>query len=308
MAIPLELLKMTESRGLGISVYGGPGLKKTHQAHELPPPILHLDIGEGGTGSLLPWIRRKRNSDSQQWISYTQEEREQALAMVREDLRKAVKVRPAPLIDLIHFDNSRYEAYDELAAVIANFDDNFYSSLCCDSLQEFSWTTQTRAKGAGGNDKMMNEVAFSWSGAQERAMMQLRRLRNLRDKGIFIYLVGSEDISKDYVRSPFEKKADRNAPAPEAYSIRGTVNMPGKLAEGLAHIPDLLFRVRLMNGEPIWVTQPEALPGGEAHWDAKDRYGRLNKHEFASFRNVFKKLYGEEIAGQIYATGRSKLD
>lgn len=302
MAIPSSLLSATDSRAPGVAVYGGAGLKKTNAIATLPPPILHLDIGEGGSASVLPWIARRRDSSTKTWTTYTPEQREGFLKLLDEDTAKARHLKSCgAYIDVVHFDNTRYDAYEELAGVIGNLDTSYYNSVVVDSLQELSVQTQTKAKGNGENAfmRLMTDVPFGWVAAQERAFQALRRLRNYRDGGIFVYLIGSEAIAKDYVKNPMAKQ-EPGAPPPEAYSIRGTVDLPGALANGLSHIPDILCRAKLMNGAPWWVTEPEMLPGGGAHWDAKDRYGRLPRYIPPNFREMCKRLYGQEGYEAIY--------
>jgi hypothetical protein len=300
VAIPKSLLAATDSRGVGIATYGGPGLKKTNFVHTLPPPILHLDIGEGGTSSLLPWIRRRRDSHESSWTDYTQEQRQAWFDLLHPDVKAQVRIKPAAYIDVVHFDNSTVDAYSHLVDVIGNFDTTKYNSLVGDSLQELAIQTQTFSKGVGNETKLMGEVPRAWFGAQERAGMAIRKLRNIRDSGIFVYLTGGEDIAKDYVSNPLEKRAP-GAPPPEPYSVRGTVNLPGQLAGALSHIPDILMHARLFNGDVKWVTAPEMLPGGGAHWDAKDRFGRLDRFESPNFREMSKRLYGEQTTKDIYA-------
>jgi hypothetical protein len=273
-------------------------LKKTNFIHTLPPPVLLLDF-EGGTASILPWIRRRRSYKESTWEVYTQEQREGFLALLNAETLAQVRIKPGPYIDVIYFDNLEYESYDHFIETVGNFDASRYNSFALDSLQEFAIDTQTFSKGKGNSMKLMQEVPRAWFGAQERAMIALRSLKNLRDKGVFVYLTASEDIAKDFVNSPLEKRA-QGAPAPEPYSVRGTVNLPGKLAEGIAHLPDILVHVRLLNAVITWITQPEMLPGGGAHWDAKDRFGRLDRYESPNFRDMAKKLYGEEGRNAIY--------
>jgi hypothetical protein len=319
MSIPLELLRHTEGRAPGIGIYGGAGLKKTHAISTCPPPVYLFDIGEGGTASVIPWIRRFRNWDSTKWLDFTDADRQQALDMLdprikfelgrdgslKQENGWRIKYKPAPLIDVVHYDNMVYESYETFTADIGGFEVRSYNTLALDSLQEFSVETQTYSRGKGNEAKTMNEVPFSWIRAQERAMVQLRKIRNYRNSGVVIYMTGGEDISKDYVNNPLSKKEEGGSARPEEpYSIRGTVGLPGKLAEGLAHLPDVLCHVRLMNGEPTWITEPEPLGGGTAWWDSKDRYGRLPKYINPDVRAMFKKIYGEETANAIYAAGR----
>jgi hypothetical protein len=298
--IPAELLKATEGRAPGCCVYGAAGLKKTHGICTAPPPILMLDVGEGGTASVVPWIRRKRNWNSSKWLEYTDEDRQLAVDLLREDVRLGMFIKPAPYIDVIHYDNSDADAWTQLAGDIGSFDYNYYNTLATDSLQEFSVATQSHAKGKGNELAIMNSVNFSWVGAQERAAMALRKQRNYRDMGVFIYTTASEDIAKDYVKNPMEKGSGGETP----YSIRGTVNLPGKLAEAVPHLPDLVFHAKLINNQVQWVAEPEPLTGGAAWWDAKDRYGRLPKYNDPNFRKIFRKLYGDAGMEAIYACGK----
>jgi hypothetical protein len=238
---------------------------------------------------------------------YTQEQREYFLSLCDESIlgNPAKKMaptfpwRPGPYIDVVNFDNTAYDSYQHMVDAIGNFDHTYYNSLAIDSLQEYSVETQTFAKGAGNFMLLMNEVNWGWAGAQERAFQNLRRIRNYRDQGVFIYLVGGEDIAKDYVRNPMEKRQKGEA-APEPYSIKGTVQMPGQLAAGLSHIPDIMCHARPSNGVVVWVTEPEPLPGGAAHWDAKDRFGRLNKYEAPNIITICSKLYGPAGMEAIY--------
>lgn len=307
MSIPSYLLAATESRAPGIAVYGGAGMKKTHAVCTLPPPVLHLDVGEGGTGSILPWIYRRRNSDERAWTVYTQAERRHFLSLCDESvlgnpakgLAATYPWNPNPLIDTIHFDNTRHKAWEEFTEVVGNFDHSYYNSLSLDSLQEFSVAAQTFTKGPEGFDRLMNEISFGWVGVQERSFQKLRRIRNYRDMGVFVYLTAAEDIAKDYIRNPMERRA-AGEPAPEAYSVKGTVQLPGQLAEGLVHLPDILCHTKLLNGAVTWVTEPEMLPGGGAHWDAKDRFGRLPRYAEPNIIRICQRLYGMEGAAAIY--------
>jgi len=293
--IPATLLGGTAGRAPGICVYGPAGVKKTHAIATLPPPVYMADF-EGGSASIMPWIERSRRSSDAQWTVHTQAQREAALASLNEEVRATVAIKPNPYVSVVYYDNMTVAAYDAFIIELGNFDLRRYSSYALDSLQEFAITTQTYSKGAGNEASLMNDVSFAWIRAQERAMIQLRRLKNLRDEGVLVYLTASEDIAKDYVKNPLEKGAG----GAEPYSIRGTVNLPGKLAEGLAHLPDILVHARLMNGQITWVTKPEMLPGGGAHWDAKDRYGRLPAYVDPSVRVMLDCIYGREVRVAIY--------
>lgn len=299
--IPLSLLKSTESRCPGIGVYGGPGMKKTLGICTLVPPIEMHDVGEGGTACLLPWIRRRRDSTSREWINYSDEDRQSFFDLLDADTKKNLPLsKPNPFIDVIHYDVTDPTGFETYKTNILNFDYASYNSLATDSLQELSELIKTWRKGAF--DASLQDVSFGWVGVQERSGQQLRVLRNLRDKGVVVYFTAAEDIAKDYVKNPMSKR-DRGEAEPTPYSVKGTVQLPGQLAEAFSHVPDLLMHARLIGQNVMWITEPELLPGGGASWDAKDRYGRLSRTESPNIRLIFKKLYGPETYEKIYEYG-----
>lgn len=203
-----ELLRVTEGRAPGICVYGSTGMQKTGSIATLPPPILMFDTGEGGSPRILPWIRRRRRFGETTWTEYSNEDRQHALSLLDERY-KGLSLKPYPAVDVIHYDNLDYASFLHMTEDIGNFDVKAYNSLALDSLQEFSVITQTFSKGPGNSLLGMNEAgvpAFAWVRAQERAMIMLRKLRNYRDTGIVVYFTASEDISKDYVKNPMEKR------------------------------------------------------------------------------------------------------
>lgn len=302
MAIPTHLLAATESRAPGFCTYGGPGLKKTNAIATLPPPILMLDTSEGGSGSVLPWVRRRRLATSTTWTVYTDAQREYFLSLLHPDVAKnRALAKPGPYIDIIQYDNTDPDSFDKFIEDLANFDVEFYNALACDSLHELAELSKTHAR--GNFDSLMSEVNWSWAQAQERTAQRLRKIRNYRDQGIFVYLTGADDIAKDYVKNPMDKRKDGES-APEAYSVRGTVDLPGQLAKAVCYVPDVLMHAKLgsVNGQsqPVWCTRPEKLPGGGASWDAKDRYGRLAQYEPPNFRLICKKLYGDAGYKALY--------
>lgn len=298
--IPKELLKATEGKAPSICTYGGAGLRKTNAIATAPYPILMMDIGEGGTASITPWIRRRRDSNETTWEDYSDEDRQRSVDLLRKDVREQMPIKPAPYIDVIHYNNMRVESWDELTRDIGNFSYDFYNTLVLDSLHEFSEGAKTFSRGRGNEHKVMTEVPFAWAQAQERAMVKLNILREFRFKGVFLYTTGSEDISKDYVKNPMEKGSQ----GAEPYSIRGTVNMPGKLADAVGHKPDILFHAKLINQRVAWMCEPEPLPGGGAWWDGKDRFGRCDNPSEPNFRRIFERLYGKEGMQAIYASGK----
>lgn len=304
--ISQELLKMTGGRALGFCIYGGPSMKKTLGVHTCPPPIQLHELEGGGEG-LIPWIRRVREWNGE-WEVYSQEHREKAYSMLSESIREVDKakgfIKPGPYIDLIHYDSMDYQTYNKLVENIANFSPEHYNTFAIDSLQEFAQDTQTFSKGDGRSFEPM--TVNLWGPAQERASILLRKIRNYRDKGVFVYLTGSEMIDKDYVTDPRETKTGMRPEEP--YSVKGTVALPGKLAGALTHLVDIMLHARPLQGEAKWISQAEPLPGGSAHWEAKDRTGRLGeKYNEPNVRKLLNQVYGEEGRRAIYAAGTQSL-
>lgn len=304
MSIPLDLLASTNFEAPCFCVYGGPGLHKSHSTHTLPYPILVHLFEPGGSASYLPWIARQRQSGDREWMTLTQQQREKFATFVNvEKVAYPSQVKPAPLIDVITYDNTDWVSYQHFVENMGNLDYSYYNSVVIDSLQEWSFDTRTFTKGEKNKGKLMNEIPFSWVQAQERANMALRELASYKRKGVCVYLIGAETISKDYVKSPMEK--GKGEQAQEPYSIKGTVDLPGQLASGLGHTPDILMHARLVNNKSIWMTEPEMLPGGAAWWDAKDRWGRLSKAVYPNFRTIFDQLVGgQEERKVIYGAAR----
>lgn len=304
MSIPLSLLTLTNRKALGTVGYGGAGLWKSYVKHTLPGPILDFDF-EGGNVSLLPWLRRQRKWNEKEWNVVSQQEREAAYSMIPSD-KQGTSIRPQGLIDTIWYDNMDRASYFQFVGDLGSFETSMYNSLCLDSLMEFSFDVKTASKAAGKETDAFTPGGTPWDQIQERTAIQLRRLSNYRDQGIFIYLIGQELIDKDYVKDPRSK--EKGEAAPEAYSVKGTVDVPGKMVNSVQHVTDLMFHCRTMNNAPVWVTRPEPLPGGGANWEAKDRTGRIKEMFIRpNFRTIFKDIYGEEGMSAIYTAAKELL-
>lgn len=301
--IAKPLLAATNFEAPMFCTYGGPGLKKSHAIHTLPPVVLVHQFEPGGSASYLPWVRRIRDSSSSEWHSFSDGDREQFNSLLDETIAKST-IKPGPYVDIIRYDINKVASWTEFKGNLGNMDYSAYSSMVIDSLQEMSWETRTVAKGPN-QEKMMTDVPFGWVRAQELAQMALRNLGACRKEGVYVYLIGAETIAKDYVKSPMSK--EKGEQTQEPYSIKGTVDLPGQLASSIGHGPDVLMHAKLMNNSPIWVATPEMLPGGTAWWDAKDRYGRLPELNYPNFRLIMDKLYGTEGRKAIYGNARESL-
>lgn len=251
----------------------------------------------------MPWIRRKRRSNESTWTEYADEDRAHAFSLLREDFRAADGPNkhspPAPLIDVVTFESMRYESYDELVTEVGNFEYQKYNSYALDPLYEMSQVTQSYSKGAGNEFTPMHLKL--WGSAQERMAIALRRIRSMRDRGIFIYLTAGEDVDKDYAIDP--RALPPGATPDQPFAIKGTIAVPGKLVGAVGHLTDIMLRARRMNGKIIWVAGMETLPGGTAPWETKDRFGRLDAYNEPDIRKIIAKMYGKEAARGIYSNG-----
>ena len=292
-------LILADGRGIGFCIYGPPGMRKTLSLWSAPPPILVFDF-EGGTSSLLPWIRRARNWNDREWTVYPQTVRDAAFARITDTHRKSyATTNPGPLIDVIHYENQTVEAWSQFVLDAANIRPADYNTVAIDSIKEYSEGSKTFSRGVGNEHKLMNDVPFSWVGAQERSQQIMRKLRDLRANGVFVVLLSQQDVVKEYVFSPMSKDKKREEP----YSVQGTVNAPGQLANAVTHIVDVLMHARVLNAKPCWVAKPEPLPGGSAWWDGKDRYGALPDAVQPNFYTAIAHICGTDGANAIYSDG-----
>lgn len=280
-------------------------MKKSFATHTCPPPILCNDF-EGGAVSFQPWIRRRRRWDESSWTLYTNADRQLIYDMATKDLPpdQMPPIKPGPYVDVVWWDPLDFDGYNALVQSIGDFDATYYNTLAFDGLKDFSQETQTYSKGDGNWREPM--AGMQWGGAQERLSIMLRKARNYRDKGVFIYLTAGELIDKDYVKDPRESK--RGEIPQEPYSVKGTVNLPGKMTAEVQHLTDIMCHARSLNGKPAWIVKPEPLPGGSANWEAKDRTGRIkDAYCEPNVRRLLDQVYGVEIRKQIYAAGRERV-
>lgn len=130
----------------------------------------------------------------------------------------------------------------------------------------FSWEMKT-VPGSYESIRAMND----FPGMTERINKICRRLKDFRAAGYECVFIFHEGIDKVYVRgSVMAKKGQNNEPT----AVKGRIDMPGQVApEEVMRVGDNIFRVRLVNGQPVWVCKPEPIgPGAPEHWQVKDRF------------------------------------
>jgi hypothetical protein len=255
------------------------------------PPVLDHDF-EGGTGSIAPWIRKHRKFHESKWTVVSQEEREFRASLLSTSTEPS-KVRPRGLVDVIYYDCFNPDSYDHFIQQIGNTPTD-HNTVAIDSLQELSFDIQTfskKQKGMAPDDLMHVKV---WGQVQERNAIALRRLRDYRLKGIFVYLIASEAIDKAYVTDP-RSTPEGGGQTQEPYTTKGTINVPGQLTGTIPGLLDVLLRTRTQNGMVTLVRKQEPIGPGVS-WETKDRYGRLPDYLPPSFYTVCTHLYGKEGA------------
>lgn len=311
MSIPLELLTLTGGEALGFVVYGGAGTRKTNGIHTLPPPILVHDWDKGIT-SILPWIRRIRQYDDSEWTTYTQEMRQQAFDLLNDQAKGSLSIACGPYIDVVRYDNMEATCFNQWKVDSLNINPNDYNSVVCDSLQEHTGAIKNAYKGQGKELDEMNNIY--WGAVQDKSVSVLRYYRNLRRKGVFIYITCSEDVDKQYVNDPRskigqDKDKNQKTPSEAPYAVKGTVNVSGQVVQAVQHTTDIMLHARAMGQSIVWVKDPESIGGGSgAVWEAKDRTGRMKEtYNEPNIRKIMDQIYGEEIRKKIYTHARKSM-
>jgi hypothetical protein len=263
VSIPLDLLRLTENRALGIVPYGGPGTRKTFTLHTCPPPIWLADF-EGGTQSVAPWVRRRRKWGTSEWVEVDQATRQEIYDMAneraKEHVQKVTRINPAPYIDVVYYDNTDSRSYKAFLDDFMNLDHAKYNTVGVDSLKELTEDIRTMTKGPAVDADFNPKF---WGTVQDRTGTIVRRVRNLRDAGVFVYLTASELIDKDYIKDPRNIKGGEEA---EPISVKGNINMFGGAVAIVQHCVDILLHARVMGDRIVWVTEPEPIaPGSTVH-------------------------------------------
>lgn len=157
----------------------------------------------------------------------------------------------------------------------------------------FSYDMKKHAK-----DMEKIRMVNNYPGSTERINMLARRFRDYRNAGLEVVLICHEGIDKLYAGKTGSIPGKGEQPQ-EPAAVKGRIDLPGNTApEEVMRIADNIFRVRLINGKPQWVTVPEALPGASgAIWQVKNRFyaeslgASLNPdYEALAKQAVLKKL------------------
>lgn len=122
-----------------------------------------------------------------------------------------------------------------------------------------------------GLSKDMIRAVNNYPGATERINMAVRRLKDFRARGINIVILCHEQIEKVYAKGG--AITARGATPQEPVAVMGWPNLPGSTCPTeVMNACDNVFRVREVNGQPMWIGRREPLGGGGDYWVVKDRF------------------------------------
>lgn len=148
---------------------------------------------------------------------------------------------------------------------------NKYATIAIDSGGEwarlaFSYDMKKHARDFD-SIRMMN----NYPGATERINMVARRLKDYRARGINVVILCHEQIEKIYAKGG--AMAVKGQTPQEAIAVMGWPNLPGSTCPTeVMNACDNVFRVREVNGKPMWIGRREPLGGGGDYWVVKDRF------------------------------------
>jgi len=111
----------------------------------------------------------------------------------------------------------------------------------------------------------------NYPGATERVNMAARRLKDFRAAGSNVVILCHEQIEKVYAKGG-AMTAKGQVPQ-EPIAVMGWPNLPGSTCPTeVMNACDNVFRVREVNGTPLWIGRREPLGGGGDYWVVKDRF------------------------------------
>jgi hypothetical protein len=147
-----------------------------------------------------------------------------------------------------------------------------FKTLAIDSGSElarlaFAWDMKKHA-----GDYETIRAVNNYPGSSERMNMIARRCKDIVDSGVEVVIICHEGIDKVYAKGGglVRKKGEEDVPA----AIKGRIDIPGQAApEEIMRAAGNVFRVRMVNGKPAWIANPEAIPGSDgAMWQVKDKF------------------------------------
>jgi hypothetical protein len=146
-----------------------------------------------------------------------------------------------------------------------------YATVAIDSGGEwarlaFSFDMRKHAK-----DLDTIRMVNNYPGATERINMAVRRLKDFRTRGINVVILCHEQIEKVYAKGG--AITARGQTPQEPVAVMGWPNLPGATCPTeVMNACDNVFRVREVNGQPMWIGRREPLGGGGDYWVVKDRF------------------------------------
>jgi hypothetical protein len=118
----------------------------------------------------------------------------------------------------------------------------------------------------------------NYPGATERINMAVRRFKDYRDKqGVNMVILCHEQIEKIYAKGGMINT--KGTVPQEPIGVRGWPNLPGSTCPTeVMNACDCVFRMKEVNGKPVWMAKREPLGGGGDYWVVKDRFNAMAVH------------------------------
>jgi hypothetical protein len=271
------------------------GLLKEHESHS---PLRRVGLeGDGASW----WIYGEFGTHKTRFISTFPkplqiEDLDLGLRSIVEEVKKGG-------IDVTHYDSDDPQAYDRVLESVANFDKAKYRALAVDSASELEKSTLAKAKSVRGGELI--ELP-DWNPSGERFGILIRRLRWLAIAyGVQCIVTSNEDIDREYAKGSAFVKDGQKLVMQEPTSIKGLPDLAGKWAKKCCRLFDLIGHSRIVGGArpyPVISFVRESIGGGGAHWEVKDRTGKLEKYKNGLCPPDWNELWGVIKGGDYSRT------
>lgn len=145
-----------------------------------------------------------------------------------------------------------------------------YRTVVVDSVGELARACFSKDMGKVPRDMEKIRAIQNYPGTTERLNMFVRRCKDYKAAGVEIVFTAHEDIQQIYAKGgPMAKKGELPQ---EPATVKGWPDLPGRHApDEFCRAVDNIFRVRPLNGKPIWVANREPMTA-DVYWDVKDRF------------------------------------
>jgi len=148
-----------------------------------------------------------------------------------------------------------------------------FATVAFDSGSELARLFFSKKIGKTGADMDKIRGVQDYADVTERLNILIRRMKNLRNKGVNVVFLAHEDLQKVFARGGMI--AQRGQAPTEPIAVKGWPDFPGsRTPDEMCRAADNVFHVRYVNGKVTWVARREAIGGGGGtdYWEVKDRF------------------------------------